>query len=103
DMMPAGSLRHAHLAVGSATARAAAAERRVRLLLAEAALVIAVDVGGLAAQEAHHHARALERGAHLREVAAALALHRAAVGVGLAQVRAVAALHAIEADRIAVQ
>lgn len=61
----------------------------------------ALQVGVFAAQEAVHVSRRFERAAHLGMVAGAFARRSTAVHVLRAEMRAVAARNAIEADRLA--
>jgi hypothetical protein len=51
-------------------------------MLVAIAIVIVANV--FAAQEAHHHARRFEGSAYLGQSVVALAIHRAAVVIGLA-------------------
>src|SRR5262249_42764407 len=90
---------HTDFAVVCPTAARAADERRRRVVLT---IELGIGAGGrggrrFAAQEAHHVPSALERRADLLEFRVALARRRAAVAVRLAEMRAVAPLHPVEA------
>src|SRR5690606_18249016 len=91
------ALRHTDLAVFGPAASAAATEVWVRVGPAVFVGAESVEVGGFARQKAAFVGLVLERPADLRVASDALSLGRAAIVVGLAQVRAVTAIDLVEA------